>query len=193
MSLTAIRRAVEEIDDSEVDERHRRGLTALPAWRPRSGPKLIHGFIAMTGLIGIIIAQLTMSVGLTDSALQLQTLQSESAAAERTQQALTEELSALQSPQNLSLEAETLGMVAGEPAQYLSLATGALTAGADNIAMSPNATSPGGSLYVPHEFVQSEAGIATVTERDAMAAQREREREGYPGMLEPAAGVATDG
>lgn len=167
---------------SPARERH---LRALPRIAPRRLPGLVPGVVALAGLVAIVIAQLGLSIALTDGAYREQALQSSSVELGREQQALREELAVLESPQSLALNAETLGMVQGQPSAFLPLSGASLPGGPDALHMQQPATSTTGELLVPNSLVQpEEAQTPAVAEEPA-------EPEPYPGMLLPVAGVAT--
>ena len=93
----------------------------------RARPKSFYAVLAVTAVFGLFLAQLMLSIILSDGAYQISSLQVEQTQLSRTEQALAEELELLKSPQNLAQEAETLGMVlgSGSPA-FLRLSDGAL-------------------------------------------------------------------
>lgn len=181
--------ALKVVETEAVDERPR--LRALPKWRPRSGPKLVHGAVALGGLAAIVITQLGLSVALADGAIEIQSIQQQTADAQLKQQSMSEQVAALESPQHLATTAQGLGMISSEQQHYISLATGDVTAGADAPGQAAEALNGAGVLYVPNELVQSQVPLED-TSKNALAQQREREAEGYPGMLEPAEGVAAN-
>ena len=193
MSTAALRQRDAERDIESGSERAPQPrLRAVPRWRPRSGPKLIHGAVALAGLAAIVIAQLGVSVALADGAMEIKAIQAETSEAQLHQQAMSEQLAALESPQQLATAAHGMGMVSSEQQHYISMATGEVTVGADAPAQAAQALNSGGMLYVPNELVQSQVQISGATDKSALAAQQEREEQGYPGMLEPVEGVAVD-
>lgn len=175
---------------SQQPERQRR-FTSLPRLAPRRGPKLVHGVVGMAGLIAIVLAQLVMSMAISEGAYEVRALQLEQAQVQRTEQGLQEHLSALQSPQNLAMTAEALGMENGAQRQFIDLASGEVLVGADGVMTDMSAlVERGSSLAVPNTLVMSDAELNTVSQESAIDAQRQREAEGYPGMLLPSEGVA---
>lgn len=193
MSATALR----SMEPSRHDDLESKGLEtkprlrALPRLRPRSGPKLVHGVVAMAGLGAIVMAQLGLSVALADGALEIQSIQQQTSDAQLQQQAMSEQVAAFQSPQHLASTAQGFGMISSEQQHYISLASGEVTVGADAPGQAMEALNSAGVLYVPNELVQSQVPLED-TSRTAMEQQRDREAEGYPGMLQPAEGVAAD-
>lgn len=193
MSTAALRQRDAERDVETGSERAEKpGLRALPRWRPRSGPKLIHGAVALAGLAGIVIAQLGVSVALADGTMEVKDIQTQTSEVKLHQQAMSEQLATLESPQQLASTAQGLGMVSSEQQHFISMATGEVTVGADAPKQTAQALNSGGLLYVPNELVQSQVQLDDATGKAALAAQQEREEQGYPGMLEPVEGVAAD-
>lgn len=193
MSTAALRQRDIERDVETAEEQHERpSLRALPRWRPRSGPKLVHGIVALAGLAGIVLAQLAMSVALADGAMEVKAIQQETSEAKLQHQTLSEQIATLESPQNLASSAQSLGMVSSEQQFFISMESGAVTSGADAPGQGIEALNAGGMLYVPNELVQSQVPLDNAASQSALQQQREREQQGYPGMLEPAEGVAAD-
>ena len=93
----------------------------------RARPKSFYAVLAVGAVFGLFLAQLMLSIVLSDGAYQISSLQSEQNQLSRTQQDLAEKLDLLSSPQSLAQRAEALGMVVGtgSPA-FLRLADGAL-------------------------------------------------------------------
>lgn len=168
------------VQPREDDAHPRRRLTAVPRLRPKTRPSLAHVAVLVGGLVGILVAQLMVSVSITEGAYTLSGLQSESATLANTEQQLAEELDALGSPQYLASQAEALGMVPGQASGFLQLSTGAILPGAD--ALHTAGTSSTGA--VPNALLTETPAVPTPTE--------EPEPEIYPGMLLPVEGVANE-
>jgi cell division protein FtsL len=77
----------------------------------RARPKLFYAAVGVAGLFVILIAQLLLSIVLSDGAYQISSLQAEQKELARDQQALSEQINVMQSPQNLAARAGSLGMV----------------------------------------------------------------------------------
>ncbi len=152
-----------------------RHLRALPAIAPRRAPRLVHGIVGLVGLAGIIVAQLGLSVAISESAYRLSALQGESTALARTEQTLAEEIAVLSSPQHVAVAAAELGMLAGQPSQFLTLADTATAGGPDALHMQVPAVDAFG-MHVPNALL-SEIPQAAVRP--------------HPGMLLPAGQTAT--
>ena len=94
----------------------------------RSRPRSFYAIIAVTSVFTLLLAQLMLSIVLSDGAYQISSLQNEQKQLARTEQALDEQLDLLASPQNLAASAESLGMVLGTNAPvFLRLSDGVVT------------------------------------------------------------------
>ena len=93
----------------------------------RARPKSFYAVLAVSAVFALFLAQLMLSIVLSDGAYQISSLQVEQNQLARTEQALAEQLELLKSPQSLAQKAETLGMVvgSGSPA-FLRLSDGVL-------------------------------------------------------------------
>lgn len=106
----------------------RRGLEVVPAHaQRRARPRLLPAIVTIAGIGGILLAQLMLSIVLADGAYTIAGLQTTQRDLQRQEQALTEQLEVLSSTQNLTANAEHLGMVASGNPVFLDLATGAVT------------------------------------------------------------------
>lgn len=93
----------------------------------KARPRTIYALVTVVGLFVILMAQLLLSILLSDGAYQISALQSTQTELSRDAQTYTEQLDVLKSPQNLSARAEALGMVMSTaPAVYLRLSDGAV-------------------------------------------------------------------
>lgn len=165
-------------------ERH---LRALPAVAPRRAPRLVHGIVGLVGLAGIIVAQLGLSVVISEGAYRLSALQGESTALARTEQTLAEQIAVLSSPQHVAVAADELGMLAGQPSQFLTLAGSATAGGPDALHMQAPAIDQTG-IYVPNALLAQEPQAAATVQQVQAAAVRP-----HPGMLLPAGETAVAG
>lgn len=94
----------------------------------RSRPRSFYAIIAVTSVFALLLAQLLLSIILSEGAYQISALQNEQKQLARTEQALNENLELLASPQNLASRAEALGMVLGTNAPvFLRLSDGLVT------------------------------------------------------------------
>ncbi|GAA1419918.1 hypothetical protein [Agrococcus citreus] len=162
-------------------ERH---LRALPAVAPRRAPRLVHGIVALVGLAGIVVAQLGLSVVISEGAYRLSALQGESTALARTEQTLAEDIAVLASPQHVAVAADDLGMLAGQPSQFLTLSGEATAGGPDALHMQAPALDQFG-IYVPNALLAEAPQVAATVQHVQAEAARP-----YPGMLLPAGETA---
>ncbi|WP_368496347.1 hypothetical protein [Herbiconiux sp. A18JL235] len=92
----------------------------------KARPKIAYAAVVVTGVLAIVVTQLLLSIGLSDGAYEIASLQQEQKELDRTNQVLTEQYDKLSSPQNLAAGAEALGMVANSTPVYLRLSDGAV-------------------------------------------------------------------
>ena len=138
---------------SEPARRHVEIVTTRAQRKAR--PRSFYAIVAVTSVFALFLAQLMLSIILSEGAYEISDLQSEQKQLARTEQALSEQLDLLASPQSLATRAETLGMVVGTnlPAT-LTLSTGVLsgtpTAAAGNVgAIGSDGTLVPNALLVP--------------------------------------------
>lgn len=179
--------------------------TALPARRPvredprprhidiaptrsqrKARPRAVYALVTVGGLFAILLAQLLLSIVVSDGAYQISGLQQEQKELTRDQQALREQLQVLESPQHLAANAETLGMVASAGTAYLRLADGAVL-GQPVAARTTDgiAVGPGGTPLVPNELL---AGVPMAADD---AVQTADAGAGAPGTLPANGSVAS--
>jgi hypothetical protein len=133
--MSALPLASPRPDRSATPRRH---LEAAPSRASRRArPRLLPAIVTISGIGAILFAQLLLSIVLADGAYTIAGLQAEQRDLQRQEQALTEQLEVLSSTQNLTANAEHLGMVASGNPVFLDLSTGAV---------SGNPTPAGGSL-----------------------------------------------
>jgi hypothetical protein len=92
----------------------------------RARPKTVYATIVIGGLFAVLVAQLLLSIGLSDGAYAIQSLQQKQRDLGRTQQVLSEDLERLSSPQNLAANAGAMGMVSNATPVYLRLSDAAV-------------------------------------------------------------------
>ena len=113
----------------------------------RSRPRSFYAVIAVASVFALLLAQLLLSILLSDGAYQISSLQNEQKQLARTEQALDERLDLLASPQNLAARAESLGMVLGTNAPvFLRLSDGVVTGAPTPAAGTAGAIGADGSL-----------------------------------------------
>jgi hypothetical protein len=93
----------------------------------KARPRVTYAVVTVVGFFVIFIAQLLMSIVVSDGAYRIAGLQTEQRDLTRQEQALSEQLDLLASPQNLATQAESLGMVLSTTSPvFLDLASGAI-------------------------------------------------------------------
>jgi len=105
----------------------------------RARPRTVYATLVIGGLFAVLLAQLLLSIGLSDGAYAIQSLQQKQRELGRTEQVLSEDLERLASPQNLAANAGAMGMVSNATPVYLRLSDSAVlgapvTASADGSA-----------------------------------------------------------
>ena len=112
-------------DAQQVQPRHIEIVTTRAQRKAR--PKSFYAVVTVASVFGLFLGQLMLSILLSDGAYQISTLQAEQKQLSRTEQALSEQLDLLASPQSLATRAESLGMVVGTNAPtFLRLSDGSL-------------------------------------------------------------------
>ena len=112
-----------------AEEPARRGRPELVEVSPtkaqrRARPRIAYAIVAVSALGVLLLAQLGISMALSQGAYTLNSLGAEQTKLSRTQQSLSEDLRVLDSPQNLARNAQALGMVANATPVYLDPKTG---------------------------------------------------------------------
>ncbi len=106
----------------------RRHLEIAPSRaQRRARPRLGHAVVTIAGIGVILLVQLLLSFILADGAYQISSLQTDQRELLREEQALNEQLELLGSTQNLTANAEALGMVASGNPVFLDVATGGVS------------------------------------------------------------------
>ena len=153
----------------------RRTAAPEPRLRPapdralaRAKPRLVYAIVAV-GSIGVIaLAQLLLSIAMTQGAYELDGYQIRQAQLARDEAKLAEDLDGVESPQFLAANAEALGMVPNSAPVYLRLSDGAVlgvpTAAGGGAAASgplvPNSLIDGVPLVTELEAAQTPSGGA---------------------------------
>jgi hypothetical protein len=126
-------------------------------------PRVVYALSAVTCVGAIVVAQLLLSVGISQGAYEISALRASQVELGRTADSVSEELIRVSSPQSLAANAESLGMVSDSNAAYLRLSDGAVL-GAPSSATGSQA---GAASLVPNALL---AGVPLVTEEGAAAA-----------------------
>jgi hypothetical protein len=127
-----------EAEEVQLQPRHIEIVSSRSQRRAR--PRMVYAAVTVTGLFAILIAQLLLSIAVSDGAYRIAALQGVQRELSRDQQTLTEQLHVLQSPQHLAANAQALGMVGNSSTAFLRLADGAV------IGTAVAATASGGSV-----------------------------------------------
>ena len=130
----------------------------------RARPKIAYALIATAALFVLLLAQLAISIALSDGAYKISDLQAAKTELVRDQQKFSEQRDVLSSPQNLAANADELGMVRNSNPVYLDLATGAVHGSPAPAAGADEATS--GNL-IPNTLLE---GVPLTTKAPATAA-----------------------
>lgn len=93
----------------------------------RARPRIAHVVVTVSGIGAILLIQLLLSFVLADGAYYISSLQGEQRDLLREQQALDERLEVLGSTQNLTANAEALGMVASGNPVFLDVTSGGIS------------------------------------------------------------------
>ncbi|GLK18806.1 hypothetical protein [Herbiconiux flava] len=133
----------------------------------RARPKIAYAAVVVTGVLAIVITQLMLSIGLSDGAYEISSLQQQQKELDRTNQTLSEQYDSLSSPQNLAASAESLGMVANSAPVYLRLSDGAVLG--SPVAAGATGSVTGGQSLIPNASLNPVTGTAA-TPADAAAA-----------------------
>jgi hypothetical protein len=160
----------------------------------RARPKIAYAAVVVTGVLAIVVTQLLLSVGLSDGAYEISSLQQQQKELDRTNQVLSEQFDTLSSPQNLAASAAALGMVANSTPVYLRLSDGAVlgspaAAGAGAIGGSeiPN------SLLTPVAAAEAAAAASAASAAAAATAQPTSEVASAPPAAQQSADVPWQG
>jgi len=181
----------------------------------RARPKIAYAVVGVVALGVLLLAQLGISMVLSQGAYTLNSLGAEQTKLSRTQQSLSEELRVLDSPQNLARNAQALGMIANSTPVYLDPKTGQVygtptpaapdeaTASGDNqvpnalldpvpLAAGPDAAAGGASSDAPAAGTASDDGAGTDT-APAAPQQRTEQQDGSTDAGKSAGASASDG
>ena len=162
----------------------------------RARPRVVYALVAVTGLFVILMAQLLLSIWLSDGAYQISGLQQTQRDLSRDQQALGESLNVLQSPQNLEGQASALGMVMNTGSQgFLSLSGGVTRA--PTPASADTTVAANAAVYTPNALITPDisalgAAAAAAATSAATAAPGATAVPGVPAALgAPAVSMGT--
>jgi len=123
----------------------------------RARPKITFALSAVAGVAVIIVAQLLLSVGISQGAYEVSRLQASQTELTRTAESVTEDLVRVSSPQSLAANAEAIGMISNSNPVYLRLSDSAVL-GAPSSATGSQA---GAASLVPNALL---TGVPLVTQ-----------------------------
>jgi cell division protein FtsL len=131
MSAVELRRSRSDLATpapSELaSEGTRRHLSVLDrSTGKRAKPRLVYAGITVAAVLAIVVAQLLLSIAVSQGAYQIGSLQDTKTSLAREHQAVSEDVNRLSSPQNLAANANALGMVSNGTPVYLRLSDGAV-------------------------------------------------------------------
>jgi len=119
----------------------------------KARPRIVYALVTVAGLFALFLAQLLLSIVVSDGAYRIAGLQNEQRDLGRQEQALSEQLDLLSSPQNLAAQAESLGMVLSTTSPvFLRLADGAIVGSASAAGEGQTVIAATGSL-VPNALL----------------------------------------
>jgi hypothetical protein len=123
----------------------------------RARPRSFYAIVTLSSVFALLLAQLLLSIVLSAGAYQISNLQAQQKLLARTEQALSERLDLLASPQSLATRAESIGMVVSTSAPvFLRLTDGTVIGSAGSANGTKGAIGPAGSL-VPNSLLDAAA------------------------------------
>lgn len=153
-----------------VEEERPNHLEVVPTrTQRRARPRTAYAIVAVGVLLGIVVAQLLLSIAVSQGAYQLSSLQSKETQLQRSYQAASEDLNRLTSPQNLAANANALGMVSNSNPAYLRLSDGAVLGAALPADGSAGTVTGGQGNLVPNSLL---TGVPLVTAPKVSAAPK---------------------
>lgn len=139
------------IEGTAPERRHIEIVTSRSQRRAR--PRIVYALSALGALGTIIVAQLLLSVSISQGAYEVASLQDRQVELGRAAESVSEDLVRVASPQSLAINAESLGMVTNSNPVYLRLSDGAVlgapasaTAAGGNTNLVPNSLLAGAPL-----------------------------------------------
>jgi hypothetical protein len=153
----------------------------------RARPKLAYALVAVGGLTLIFLAQLLLSIALSNGAYQISSLLIEKRDLGRVEGSLSEQLELVGSTQNLAANAQNLGMVGTSAPAFLRLSDGAVIGSA--VAAEAAATDSGSIANSLLTGVALVDNPATVTEEVPAATGGEVDTASVAGSTETDTGT----
>jgi hypothetical protein len=148
------------------EEQHPRHIEIVSSREQRKArPRVVYAVVTISAMFAIFIAQLLLSIVVSDGAYSIAALQTSQRDLTREEAALNEQIDLLASPQNLATQAESLGMTLGDTAPvYLRLSDGAIVG--SETAAGTGATVVGGGSLVPNSLLGSVPLVTAATPAD---------------------------
>lgn len=167
-------RPVEPVIEGTAPERRHIEIVTSRSQR-RARPRIVYALSSLGALGTIIVAQLLLSVSISQGAYEVSNLQDRQVELGRAAESVSEDLVRIASPQSLATNAESLGMVTNSNPVYLRLSDGAVlgapasaTAAGGNTSLVPNSLLVGAPLLGTAAAGAPETGVAAP---EATAAQ----------------------
>lgn len=158
-------------DSSGDQENPRRIEIVTSRAQRRARPRLAYALVAIGGLLGIFLAQLMLSIALSNGAYEISTLLVEKRDLGRVEGSLNEQLELVGSTQNLAANAEKLGMVGTSAPAFLRLSDGAVIGSAVAAGeATANSSVVANSLLTGIALVEDPATVVAPPAQDAAAA-----------------------
>ena len=155
--LTAETLRPEFTERTAADERRHIEIVS-PSTHTR--PRVVYALSAVACVGAVIVAQLLLSVGISQGAYEISALRASQVELGRTADSVSEDLIRVSSPQSLAANAEALGMVSNSTPAYLQLSNGAVL-GAPT---SASGGAAGAASLVPNALL---TGVPLVTQLPA--------------------------
>jgi hypothetical protein len=157
----------------------------------KARPRAVYALVTVAGLLLILLAQLLLSIVVSDGAYRISSLQDEQKELARDSQVISEEIQVLRSPQHLAASAVSLGMVGGSSMAYLRLADGAVL-GSPSAAKASDTIRFGedGAPLIANELLDG-IPVVSVAAGATTADGTGEATPGAPGMIAPADSVAS--
>jgi len=161
LARVAWARGAERATSPAPERRGFRIVSPVPDHRAR--PRIFYAFTAVAGIAAIIVAQLLLSVGISQGAYEIASLRTSQSELSRTSASVNEDLVRVSSPQSLAANAEGMGMVSNSNPVYLRLSDGAVL----GAPASASGSRAGAASLVPNSLL---TGSTLVSQKSAASA-----------------------
>lgn len=145
----------------QPDDRPRIEIVSTRSQRQKR-PRIVYALSATAGVSVVVVAQLLLSVAISQGAYELSALRVNKVELGRTSDSVREDLVRVSSPQSLAANAEALGMVSNSNPAYLRLSDSAVLGAPSSATGTPDAS---GNL-VPNALL---TGVPLVTQTEQAA------------------------